>query len=100
MCTKLMKGGLIMQTLRERWGEAAELVIAECSKVNFDGNCAEFMKHCTACGGNWGGMLCTGIKALFPSVYAALPEKLGRNGFEAFDNLVTVLNLCGVNTAE
>ena len=89
-----------MQILRERWGEAAELVIAECSKVNFNGNCAEFLKHCTACGGNWGGMLLTGIKTLFPSVYEALPEKLGRNGIEAFDSLVTVLNLCGVDTAE
>ena len=89
-----------MQILRERWGEAAELVIAECSKVNFDGNSAEFLKHCTACGGNWAGMLLTGIKALYPDVYAAIPEKLGRNGAEAFDNLVIVLNLCGVNTAE
>jgi hypothetical protein len=86
--------------LRERWGEAADTVIAECSKVNFNGNSSEFLDHCTACGGNWGGMLSTGIKALFPSVYAALPEKLGRNGVEAFDSLVIVLNLCGVNTAE
>lgn len=89
-----------MQILRERWGEAADKVIAECSKVNFNGNSVEFVKHCTACGGNWGGMLCTGIKALFPDVYAAMPEKLGRNGAEAFENVCYVLQLCGVNTAE
>ena len=89
-----------MQLLRARWGEAAETVIAECSKVNFNGNCSEFLSHCAAQGGNWGGMLLTGIKELFPTVYAVLPEKLGRNGLEAFSNLVTVLNLCGVNTAE
>ena len=89
-----------MQILRERWGEAAELVIAECSKVNFGGNCSDFLSHCTACGGNWVGMYLSGIEALYPAVYATLPEKLGRNGFEAFENLAYVLQLCGVNTAE
>ena len=88
------------QVLRERWGEAAELVIAECSKVNFNGNSAAFVNHCTACGGNWAGTLLTGIKALYPEVYAAIPEKLGRNGAEAFENVCYVLQLCGVNTAE
>ncbi len=90
-----------MQTLRERWGsQVADVVIAECSKVDFGGNSAEFLDHCVACGGDWGAMLCTGIKALFPAVFAALPEKLGRNGAEAFDSLCCVLRLCGVDTAE
>ena len=88
------------QILRERWGEVAELVIAECSKINFGGNSAEFLKYCTACGGNWSGMLLSGIKALYPAVYAALPEKLGCNGNKAFENVIYVLQLCGVNTAE
>lgn len=88
------------QILRERWGKAADAVIAECSKVNFDGNSGEFLDHCTACGGNWGGMLLSGIKALYPAVYAALPEKLGCNGTKAFENIIYVLQLCGVNTAE
>ena len=89
-----------MQILRERWGDAADLVIAECSKVNFNGNSGDFVKHCVACGGNWAGMLLTGIQALFPDVYAVIPEKLGRNGAEAFENVCCVLQLCGVNTAE
>lgn len=89
-----------MQSLLERWGAAAERVIAECSKVHFGGNVSEFLNHCTACGGNWAGMFLSGIKALYPDVYAALPEKLGRNGNEAFENVAYVLQLCGVNTAE
>lgn len=88
------------QILRERWGETADVVIAECAKVNFGGNSSEFLDHCTACGGNWGGMLLSGIKALYPAVYAALPEKLGTNGNKAFENIIYVLQLCGVNTAE
>ena len=37
----------------------------------------EFLNHCTACGGNWGGMLLTGIKALYPEVYNAIPNDMG-----------------------
>ena len=35
---------------------------------------AEFMNHCTACGGNWGAMLLTGIKEVFPEEYAEVEE--------------------------
>lgn len=30
---------------------------------------SEFMKNCTACGGNWGAMLLSGIKRVFPDKY-------------------------------
>lgn len=30
---------------------------------------SEFMKNCTACGGNWGAMLLTGIAKVFPDKY-------------------------------
>ena len=29
----------------------------------------EFLNNCTACGGNWGAMLLTGIKKVFPEHY-------------------------------
>lgn len=29
----------------------------------------EFMQNCSACGGNWGAMLLTGIKRVFPEHY-------------------------------
>ena len=35
---------------------------------------AEFMNHCTACGGNWGAMLLTGIKEVFPEEYEEVRE--------------------------
>ena len=37
----------------------------------------DFLKHCTACGGNWGGMLLTGLKELYPEVWEAIPENMG-----------------------
>lgn len=54
---------------------------------------SDFMKLCTACGGDWGQMLLTGIKALWPEVYDAIPDDMGVNAFVA---ILNVLVLCGV----
>ena len=35
---------------------------------------AEFMNHCTACGGNWGAMLLTGIEKVFPEEYEEVKD--------------------------
>lgn len=53
----------------------------------------EFLKHCTACGGNWGGMLLTGIKELYPEVYDAIPDEMGHFAWLA---ICTTLKLLGV----
>ena len=34
----------------------------------------EFLQQCTACGGNWGAMLLTGIKKVFPEHYTEVEE--------------------------
>ena len=34
-----------------------------------------FMKHCTACGGNWTAMIMTGIKKVAPEVYDQMPDR-------------------------
>ncbi len=36
-----------------------------------------FLDNCTACGGNWGGMLLSGIKRLYPAVWEAIPNDMG-----------------------
>ena len=53
----------------------------------------EFLNHCTACGGNWGGMLLTGIKALYPEVYDAIPDNMGHFAWLA---ICTTTKLLGV----
>ena len=35
---------------------------------------SEFMNNCTACGGNWGAMLLTGIERVFPEEYEEVKE--------------------------
>lgn len=84
--------------LREIWGSAGNAVVEAASRViPFNGNTKEFLDHCTACGGNWGGMLLTGMQKLFPEVYAVIPDDMG---IFAWAGICTTLKLCGVNTAE
>ena len=54
----------------------------------------EFLSHCTACGGNWGAMLLTGIKALWPEVYDAIPEDMG---ILAWNCISATIGLLGVS---
>lgn len=97
MVSNEMRGEAVL-TIRECWPEGGQAVIDECNKVaRFEGTCKDFLSHCTACGGNWGGMLLTGIKELWPNVYEAIPDDMGPF---AFTCLCKVLNLCGVDTSE
>lgn len=53
----------------------------------------DFLNHCTACGGNWGGMLLSGIKELWPAVWDAIPDHMG---VHAFAGILCTLEICGV----
>lgn len=69
-----------MDLLVEDWGENGKKIIEltfsnEEYRLNMTGQ--EFLQHCTACGGNWGGMLLTGIKELAPAIYDTIPENMG-----------------------
>ena len=80
------------------WGDDGQRVIEEAAKVNpFNGNSKQFLEHCTACGGNWGGMLLTGIHKLYPAVWEAIPDDMG---VFAWACICSVLILCGVDTSE
>lgn len=57
----------------------------------------DFLNHCFLCGGNWGGMFLTGIKELYPKIYSLIPEKLGKNGNDAFVNICYLLTLLNVD---
>ena len=84
--------------IESRWKDAGKKVIEECSSVEkFDGNVRDFLEFCTACGGNWSAMFMSGISKLYPSVYDAIPEDFGNDGFFA---IVYTLILLGVRTWE
>ena len=49
--------------------------------------------HCYACGGDWGAMLLTGIKALYPEVYHAIPDNMGHFAWRCLCSVVTLLGI-------
>lgn len=53
----------------------------------------EFMTYCDAMGGDWGGMLLTGIKALYPEVYDAIPNDMGHFAWRCICSIVTLLGI-------
>lgn len=88
-----------MTTLKKEWGLVGEnviLLIKDMHPVIGSIKMEEFLQDCSACGGNWGGMLLTGIKRRWPAVYDAIPEDMG---IYAFGCICSVLMLCGVDTA-
>lgn len=81
--------------LREYWGEevANNILIAIVADYPKPLTMDEFLNHCTACGGNWGGMLLTGIRKLWPHVWDAIPNDMG---IYAWECLCNTIGLCGV----
>ena len=80
--------------LVENWGEDGKKVIEATFTVNpFNGNTKAFLDHCSACGGNWGGMFLSGIERLYPAVYDAIPDHMGS---QAILGILAVLTLCKI----
>lgn len=53
----------------------------------------DFLDHCIACGGNWTAMLLTGIKALYPEVYDAIPDNMGHLAWACLCETLALLNI-------
>lgn len=51
----------------------------------------EFLENCLACGGNWSNMILSGIRAIFPNVYDAMPDRE-----YSFIELIEIIEMCGV----
>lgn len=81
-----------------QWGEDGKKVLEAIARQDIKAMSSdEFLSHCTACGGNWGGMFLTGIKELYPEVYEAIPAQMGKN---AFFVICAVLDLLQVDFSE
>lgn len=53
----------------------------------------QFLNHCTACGGNWGGMLLTGLQKLYPEVYDAIPNEMGMFAWRCICDTLILLDI-------
>ena len=79
------------------WGEYGKEVIEACFNSHVKMSMSDFLKNCSACGGNWGGMFLTGIKRIAPEVWEMIPDNMGKR---AFADITFVLLLLGINATE
>lgn len=86
------------ERVKTEWGTEIlkEVYYADCKPMTTK----EFLTHCTTCGGNWGGMLLTGIRELYPLVYDEIPDDMGYDGNQAFFTIMALLQLLKVDTSE
>lgn len=80
--------------LVDHWGEDGKKVIEACFNANatkMTNN--EFLDHCSACGGNWGGMFLSGIKRLYPNVWDAIPNNMGSHAIICIFSVMTLLKI-------
>ena len=80
--------------------DEAEKVIALCLNNPVNISMKEFFEYCTACGGNWGAMLLSGIKRLRPKIYEAIPNRIAPSGEEAFMLICNVMYLLRIGDEE
>lgn len=51
----------------------------------------DFLVHCTPCGGDWGAMILTGIKELYPTIWELIPDDMGVFAFAVLSDLLELL---------
>lgn len=79
-----------------QWGEAGYNLVSyiERHKSEFRSmTIDDFLTHCTTCGGNWVGLLITGVQKLYPAVYNRIPDKMGSFAFRCVGDLLVLLNV-------
>lgn len=78
----------------EIWKDAGQKVLEAIDRQDAKAmNSDDFLLHCTACGGNWGGMLLSGVKALYPEVYEAIPQNMGKYAWQGICTVICLLNI-------
>lgn len=83
----------------EHWGESGKRVVIETRKASeyYGITFTEFLDNCVSFGGNWGGMILSGIHELWPNVFDVIPDNMGRFAFMC---LCYTIVLCGVDTTK
>ena len=80
------------------WADAGQRVLEAIDRQDIKSMTSDkFLDNCMTCGGDWGGMLLTGIKHFYPEVYEAIPDSMGKY---AWQGICTVLNLLSIKFEE
>ena len=81
----------LVENIGSEWGEDFTKVLQQTDPISM--SLDKFLDECLACGGNWTGMILSGIKSLRPELYAAVPDYMGER---AFKTLLDTLLYLGV----
>ena len=54
---------------------------------------SSFIGDCHTYGGDWGALLLSGVEALYPEVYEAIPEDMGHFAWRCICTVVELLNI-------
>lgn len=84
-----------IMVVKKEWGD--NVLAMTCLVKKTPMTFGQFLDHCTVCGGNWSGMLLTGIRRLWPEVWDVIPDNMGRNSYITLCNLLILL---GVDISE
>lgn len=81
------------------WGDDGKKVIEMCFEWHtYNMSFKTFLSdYCTACGGDWGGMLLSGVRRLYPDVWDVIPNEMG---CYAWVCICAVLTLLGIESEE
>lgn len=80
--------------IAENWGDAGISVIITAAKEAKHISMDKYLQeYCVACGGDWCGLLLSGMKSLFPKTWEAIPNDMG---VFAFSLICNTLLLCDV----
>jgi len=78
----------------KQWGEeVGGKVFMTCLNNRLNMSMKDFLSNCYCCGGDWGAMLLTGIKALAPDVWDAIPDDMGINPFATLCCVLYAMNV-------
>lgn len=85
----------LVAELREWWGNETvdDMLLALATDGRKEMSQKKFLENCITSGGNWGGMLLTGIRHYWPHVWEAIPNDMGIN---AWGCICDTMFLCGV----
>lgn len=83
-------------TVRERWGDKVVEEVLKTKRTMMSFN--EFLTYfCIASGGDFGKLLLSGVKELYPAVWDAIPDKMGK---DCFSTICYLLWCLGVDMSE
>ena len=90
LCTLATEEEFVVAT----WGLPGFTIVQVCNAIKAPTmTYEEFLSHCTACGGDWGAMLLSGIKELYPLIWDLIPDNMGAYTFAVLSNVIRLLNV-------